>query len=229
MTLPAPYRPTHRERLDLLYICRLKKLPIYNEIVRKLALGQSCQSLARWLREQRFDGCGAWSVSYWRKLLGPLAVQVQRAKERTLNQARRKRYNPPPSPEKVVEVLATMVDPQMELARSMPDVHQQVWNRVDKTLELLTAERCLKFGFLMQQGRVEEFLHDREQGAREMQTLTEISLGILKVEMLYGVPKNVASPEPTAETDNLRRFSEIDRNLMRTAAGKLHRAEATRA
>jgi hypothetical protein len=72
-------------------------------------------------------------------------------------------------------------------------------------------------------------LHDREQGAREMQTLTEISLGILKVEMLYGVPKNVASPEPTAETDNLRRFSEIDRNLMRTAAGKLHRAEATRA
>jgi hypothetical protein len=222
MTLPGPRRSTHIERLHLLYICRLQKLPIYNEILRKLALGQSVRSLARWLREQQFDGCGSWSVNYWAKLLGPLDRQVQRAKERAQNEARRKqRHPPPPSPEKVVEVLATMCDPQMELARAMPEASRRVWNHVDKTLEALTAERCLKFGFLMQQERVAEFQHDREQGVREMQALTDISLGILKMEMLYGVPKRVANPEPAEESNSLLRFSVIDRNLMRTAAGKL--------
>jgi hypothetical protein len=225
MTLPSPYRPTHRERLDLLYICRLQKLPIYNEIVRKLTLGISCRALARWLHDQRFDGCGAWSVSYWVKLLCPLDRQVQAAKERALNQARRKRYNPPPpSPEKVVEVLATMVDPQMDLARTMPNVSQQVWNRVDKTLELLTAERCAKYGFLMQLERVDKYHDDREQGAREAQVLNDITMGILKIEMVYGVPKNVATVEPVAESkivNTMRRFNEIDRNLMRSAATKI--------
>jgi len=33
--------------MDLLAVCRLQKLPCYNEIVRKLTLGQSVRSLAR--------------------------------------------------------------------------------------------------------------------------------------------------------------------------------------
>jgi hypothetical protein len=78
----------------LLYICRLQKLPIYREILCKLALGRSLSSLARWLNEQQFDGCGSWSVNYWRKLLGPLAVEVQPAKDRALNQARRNARDP---------------------------------------------------------------------------------------------------------------------------------------
>ena len=69
MTLPGPYRSTHIERVHLLYICPLQKLPIYQEILRKLALSQSVPSLAPWLHEQRLDGCGAWSASYWAKLL----------------------------------------------------------------------------------------------------------------------------------------------------------------
>jgi hypothetical protein len=46
-------------------------------------------------------------------------------------------------------VLATMIDPQMELATAMPESAQHTWNHADKTLEALTSERCLKFGFLV--------------------------------------------------------------------------------
>jgi len=69
-----------------------------------------------------FDGCGAWSVSYWAKLLCPLDRQVSRAKQRALNQARSKQRHPPPPPrEKVARVLATICDPPMELMNAMPE------------------------------------------------------------------------------------------------------------
>jgi hypothetical protein len=145
-----PFRATHTERVDLLAICRLQRLPFYNEIVRKLTLGQSV----------RHDGaCGQWSTFYWEKLLKPLQHQVAKAKERSEREARRKqRHPPPPAPEKIAEVLDKIMDPAMDVMNAMPKSAHEVWKHVDKIKDALTAERILKYGFLRQQARVETMM-----------------------------------------------------------------------
>ncbi|MGA8552775.1 MAG: hypothetical protein WB630_00020, partial [Candidatus Acidiferrales bacterium] len=147
-----PERATPTERKDLLFIARLQSLPCYNEIVRKLTLGKSVRWLAVWLTQQKLEGPpGWWSREYWQKLLWPLGRKVREAKQRTFNAERRKtKYPPPPTPEKIANVLDSIMDPAMQIQNAIPGSVSKVWKHVDATLEALDAERILKFAFLQQ-------------------------------------------------------------------------------
>ncbi|MGC2768272.1 MAG: hypothetical protein WB607_22405, partial [Candidatus Acidiferrum sp.] len=159
------YRGTHAERMDLLAICRLQKTPCYNEIVRKLTLGQSVRSMAIWLAAQHYDGPhGQWSMYYWEKLLGPLRDQVEKAKERAGRAARRKASHPPPPPPEVIaEVLDKIMDPAMDVMNSMVPTAREVWKHVEKTLGLINTEKMLLYGFYRQQARVETMIQLEEK------------------------------------------------------------------
>ena len=197
-----PERATPTERQDLLFIARLQSVPCYNEIVRKLTLGKSVRWLAVWLTQQKLDGPpGRWSKEYWQKLLRPLGRKVREAKLRVFNADHRKtKHPPPPTPEKIANVLDCMMDPAMQIQNAIPGSVDQVWKHVDATLEAVDAERILKFAFLQQVWRLDALMALEKQGLpqpnghREMDMIRKIGLGILDLEMLHGHDANMAEP-----------------------------------
>jgi len=219
--------------MDLLAICRLQKLPCYNEIVRKLTLGQSVRSLAIWLADQHYDGPhGQWSMFYWEKLLKPLQHQVAKAKERSEREARRKqRHPPPPAPEKIAEVLDKIMDPAMDVMNAMVPTAREVWKHVDKIKDALTAERILKYGFLRQMSRVETMLQLEEKfhlllpnGHKEIDIIRKLAAELLRLEAQHGPAANMANPDAVPESEiakRMRKFDEVDRNLIRRASLKV--------
>jgi hypothetical protein len=219
--------------MDLLAICRLQKTPCYNEIVRKLTLGQSVRSLAIWLAAQRYDGPhGQWSMYYWEKLLGPLRDQILKAKLRAEREARRKAsHPPPPTTEKIAEVLDKIMDPAMDVMNAMPKSAHEVWKHVDKITEALTAERILKYGFLRQQERVETMMELEGKfhlllpnGHKEIETLVKLAAELVRLEALHGPAANMANPDVVPESEiaiKMRKFDEVDRNLIRSASLKV--------
>lgn len=75
-----------------------------------------------------------------------LGRKVREAKQRAFNAERRKtKYPPPPTPEKIANVLDSMMDPAVQIQNAIPGSVSKVWKHVDATLEALDAERVLKF------------------------------------------------------------------------------------
>jgi hypothetical protein len=72
-----------QERVDLLLIARLQRLNVYPQLVRRLADGQSAQSVARWACAL---GITQWTFMYWRKQVMALARKVELAKDKLLKE-----------------------------------------------------------------------------------------------------------------------------------------------
>ena len=172
--------------------------------------------LAVWLTQQKLDGPpGWWSREYWQKLLWPLGRKVREAKQRTFNAERRKtKYPPPPTPEKIANVLDSIMDPAMQIQNAIPGSVSKVWKHVDATLEALDAERILKFAFLQQTWRLEDVMAlEKEQGIllpngyREVDMIRKIAAAILDLELLHGTNANMAKPA-------VRKKSQISKKII---------------
>jgi hypothetical protein len=217
----------------LLAIARLQALPCYDEILRRLTMGQSVRSLSLWLTQQRFEGpCGQWSFNYWRKLLSPLDRDVRVARGRTASAERRRSRHPePPAPEKVQEVLAEIVDPKMQLANILPEATRQVWKHVGETADEITAGHILKFAFLQQVRRVDNLMALEKNlnialpnGHKEMDCLRRIAEALLKLEGLRAPRVEPLDCPPVSVSEvsrQMRRLNDVDRNLVRTAIMKV--------
>lgn len=226
-------RATPGDRLNLLLVARLQALPCYDEILRRLTIGQSVRSLSLWLTQQRFEGpCGRWTFNYWRKMLSPLNRDVRTARGRTAAADRRTSRHPePPAPEKVQQVLAEIVDPKMQLANILPETTREVWKHVGETADEITAGHILKFSFVQQVHRVANMLALEKKlnlvlpaGHKELDCLRRIAEALLKLEGLRAPRVEPVDHPPVSVSDvsrEMRQLDDVDRNLVRTAIMKV--------
>jgi hypothetical protein len=211
---------------------------VLQAIVRRLTDGQSARSVAVWLTQQNLEWpAGRWSLWYWRKLLGPLDRQVCAARERALSAERRETRHPePPTPEQIEAVLAEIVTPQSLLRDAMPESVREVWKHVEQAGDDLTAEKILKYAFLIQQQRVDELRATEKKlgiimpfGHREITTLIRIGEALSKCESGAntmrgknpGVPPLPPIEDESEITRGMRQSDPVDRNLIREATDKM--------
>jgi hypothetical protein len=235
--MPIPARLDPNRHQECLYICRLQSLPTYREILRRLTQGQSVRSLALWLAKQRYDGpSGAWTWTYWQKLLVPLAREV--AKTKALQEAadRRKASHPAPSkPEQIAQIVAETLDPRMELLNVMDDGTKKVYKHVQETRDQIHAEDGIKLLFLRQVHRLDKLITMEDKlnillpsGSQEVTALLKTLEAMLKLEVIQGkhLPKasdssSPANAEPGTIAYKMSKFGVVDRNLIRSAADKV--------
>ena len=196
-------------------------------------------SLAVWLTRQGLEGpSGRWSVFYWQKLLGPLDRQVRAARERALRAERRKSRHPePPTPEKVEAVLAEILTPQSPLRDAMPESVSEVWKQVEQVEDDLTAEKILKFAFMVQRERITELRAIEKKlgmpmhfGHRDVAALARIGEALAKLQLGEALMRGKLPPgvtlmppiESESEiTQGMRQFDAVDRNLICQATSKI--------
>jgi hypothetical protein len=124
-----------------------------------------------------------------------------------------------------------MMDPALDVYNAIPKTAHEVWKHVEKIYEQLTAEKILKYGFLRQQARVEAMLQLEEKfhlllpnGFKELDTVRKLGEAILRVELQHGPAANMANPDVVPESEiaiKMRKFDEVDRNLIRSASLKV--------
>jgi hypothetical protein len=233
-----------QEREDLLLIARLQRLNVYPQLVRRLADGQSAQSVARW-------ACGLgiteWTFTYWRKQVMALARQVELAKDKLLKEERRKTRLPQkPTPEVVAEKVEALTK-QMSTQDAIPESARQVWRHVEGALASLNAEQVLKFAFLRHVERLEKIIAAEDAlpammrimqadvGTRVIKELREIGDSLRKLEIgeewMRGkggaMPDGArhpgalvphAQPELSDIAKGMAQFDVVDRNLLREAS-----------
>ena len=174
-----------RGRRDRLWLGRLRELNCFDNLVRKLAEGQTPKTVARWAMQLKIEGeAGRWSLETWRRYLQVLSSRVRRELPRV------ERAAPSAELKFVVDELKRLhpneeIDPMCEAAKP-------VWAKVRKSIEEIDAETALKFAFVVQQGRLAEVLKLEKKtpmlvltgpGYREVAKLKDIAAAMVKLEV----------------------------------------------
>lgn len=220
-------------------IRRLKSLPFYAQIVKKLVAGESSSSVVRWA--MKFEGAPKWSYRTWRNMLAALAPKI------------RLHLGPegfkPAASVDALTLDATLQRLEQQMTAEALDVPltkegQRVWNDVKAAMVSLNAEIMLKFLFVVQQGRLEMLLDMEKKlgmpldwGHKEIQAMVQIAAEIRKFEVgeaymkgkmpaaAYGDPyPGGLLPQAPADSmiaDRLSRLSAVDRNLIVAASSRV--------
>jgi hypothetical protein len=170
-----------RERRGHLWIAKLRRLPCFNQIVKKLVDGQGVARVARWCRELNPEG-DFQDITFetWRKYLTALAMRV-RIESKKLNRVKVEPL--------AYQALMEEVKRQQEVIAD-ESVGLPVWSVVKKAARELDAETMLKYCFVIQMERVEAMLEPEEkmnllmpQGYKEVAVLLDIAAEIRKYEL----------------------------------------------
>jgi hypothetical protein len=234
------------EKEELLMIARLQKLNIYPQLVRRLAEGQSAQSVARWASELGITGAH-WTFMYWRKQVTALSRKVDTAKDRILKEERRRTRLPEkPGPEAVLAKVDAVAK-ELTTRDALPESAQKVWVHVEGALRGLNAEQVLKYAFLRHMERLEKIIAAEDAqpamirimqadvGTRAIKEMREIGDSLRKLEigeewmrgkggaMPDGDPHPGAlvphaQPELSDIAKEMAQFDVVDRNLLREAS-----------
>ncbi|MFY9532139.1 MAG: hypothetical protein WBC04_19750 [Candidatus Acidiferrales bacterium] len=222
-----------REKLEGVWIARLRRLNCFDQIVKRLVAGMSVMGVAKWLVELNPEGeLHGLGLHGWRKYLTPLHMRIKAGRpvevldgvvvRELLRQA---------------EVLAPDEDPVDPAARKL-------WKEVEKAARELRAETMLKYCFVVQQRRVNMMVEMEQKlrmlvpsGERNLEVLREIAADVRKFEVGEQWMRGRATPFPgpypggsvpqpaPEELDPLAqeaaKFDEVDRNIMQEIVSKM--------
>jgi hypothetical protein len=177
-------RKNLRERREHLWTGKVRRLPCFDQIIKKLVAGQAVAAVARWCHELNPEGeLHDKTFETWRKYLTALAIHVRRDSERV------KRVKVEPLAYQAVmkdleqQQKAIVDDPVPRSARS-------TWSAVKKAQRDLEAETILKSCFVIQLERVERLLEMERKlnlllpgGYKEVRVLTKIAVAIAEYEI----------------------------------------------
>jgi len=220
------------ERLEKMWLLKLRRLVCYPEIVKRLTNHESIHSVTRWLERSNAGGRHLCSES-WRRYVTVLKREIEKARPKVLE----------------VEQQATVADIKEvqniieEEVAEMPLSPQglALFKQVQKAMKTLHAENMLKFSFVIQQQRVQRLLNMENvtgvlarDGYKEIETLANLSAQVLRFELgnlailrgtKNGPPPYDAVYESQGQSDlasRVSKLSEADRNLLIAASSKVY-------
>ena len=229
-----------RERRAHLWISKLRKVPLFTQILDRMVKKESVHQTARWVHEQpdgmkgELAGC---SVETIRGYLNCLNVEVNRARTHVvrleLSDVRRATAH-----EHLQAKVSAAVKGKPDLD-GFGDIQLYVTQEIHK----LDAATMLRYAFVIQQERVRE-LRDFEKktkmpmpfGNKTMEVLMEIAAEIRKVELGEAYLRSRGGPPcgspfpggPVAhesalspEVQKIAQMSDVDKNLTRDATTKI--------
>jgi hypothetical protein len=175
---------TVREKRHYLRMKLLRKLPQYQEVVRRLVRGQSVAMTAHWLLnfEDRgpLTGCTYSTLRTYLQTLGQKVREASMTVERLDLAHLRKR---------AVETMDSMSEAVLK-ELEVPDPTRELKKMVTEEVERLDASTMLKYCFMIQKERLEEVRKIEKQtglpmpyGNHHVKVLAGIAAEIRKVEM----------------------------------------------
>jgi hypothetical protein len=228
-TVAVGRKRTLRERREHMWVAKLRRLPCFNQIVKKLVAGQGIAAVARWCHELNPDGeLHNKTPETWRKYLTPVAMRVRDDVKSV------KRFKVEPlAYTALMEELESQKVATAE-ADSVAETTRPIWSGVKKAARDLDAETMLKYCFLIQQRRVQAMLEFEEkinllipQGHKEVAVLMEIAAEVRTYEVgeqtLSGngkVPQPAMSPVSKLE-NRFNALDELGKSRWRAAAVRI--------
>lgn len=224
------------ERRERLWIRRLQSLNCFDQLLRRLVRGESPMAVAKWAVS--LDVEVNWSLQTWRRYLWVLSQRVKRGLPRI------KRAPPSQDQARVIAEELKVVYPQEEVD-PLSEKAKPVWDKVQKAADKVDAATALRYAFMVQLGRVQRLLEIEEKlgmlmptGYRDIAELREIGAELRKIEIgeqwLRGkdglaasmvgscpggqMPHETVPEQPSDLEHKIGRLSDVDRNLMRSAA-----------
>ncbi|MGB2887273.1 MAG: hypothetical protein WBC04_06235 [Candidatus Acidiferrales bacterium] len=233
-------RLTARERFEHIWIGKLRRLPCFEQIVKRLADGRSVQGVARWLQELNPEG-ELKDVGFhtWRKYLYALKMRIEQ------NMAGVERKNPEPLAYKaVIEEFERQKEGEFQGKDDLPPAAEKIRHVVTDAVKKLDAATMLRYCFMVQQGRVETMLEIERKmkflipdGHKNLAVLKDIATDVMKLEIgeqwMRGRPAPLSGPYPDGSlphpapaelspmAQEVAKFDAVDRNLMREIASKM--------
>ena len=221
-----------------MWIRKLRRLPCWEQVIKKLIAGESVTSVAKWLVDMELEG-EFKSIGYegWRKYLGALKARIDMAGLERKNLE-------PLKYRAVVEEFARQKNSGLLEGNAVPSL-RSLQRVIEKVAVSLDAEIMLKYCFIIQQGRLAQMLEFEERagvlmpkGYNEVAVLKNIAAEVRKLEVgnfrirgrghsqLSGQHRSnpFASPAPEPLRELVVRFNEldsVDRNVVRSAATRL--------
>jgi hypothetical protein len=219
-----PYSSRRRS----LYLSTLEALPIFDQIVHRLVLGQSANTVAKWCYEQKIDTAGLWT---WRKRIEALAAkvkdQIKDLKTDPLIKSARQTL------EKSLPGLKFEPKFDIEIAKQL---HVRFHQTLDREIASITSEVVLKRAIAMMQVRLDIQMGMETKvgvvvpgGHLNFMVLGQLCEALRKHELgvSYRDQKDGSNPRGSypesqqAPINLLEGFDTIDRNLLREARLKV--------
>jgi hypothetical protein len=244
-TAPIPLEENHlqarldaRKRKHDIFVSRLRRTSIFNQLVKRFVEGESVAQVATWVYYLKPEGPLKEAAYHTiREYLTALRMRVRNEVADRLEKRR----------EKVVEETAPI--PHEEVAQVIreaplpppPHVTDDITKLVDKAVRSIDSGTMLKYTFMVQKDRVKRLLALESSangmlhpnGYREIDVLKSIAEAVRKFEVgeeiirnrnLYNTllpPAGTITPEPGDLVEQFNQLDEVDRNLIVAATEKM--------
>jgi hypothetical protein len=170
-----------RERRERLWISKLERLPCFEQMVKKLANGQSVTSVVLWARSVGTDSdLGRVGFETWRKYITALSIRIQAT-------LRAESTPQPKNQEQIIQKVRELAD---SYDVPLTDNGRRLWRLIKKSAKDWDSETALKYLFAVQQSRVQSLIDWEEKtgilspgGDKQVAVLMQIAAEVRKLEI----------------------------------------------